>query len=273
MRAGTVRGRSHARLDTNNQDGLALLARPELLLAVVTDGCSQGAASEVGAQLGARVLRAGIARAYATATGPRRAERAFIRGVAHLLRTLRAARAAAALDDAPHPVAEQFLFTALVAMVTETEALIFGCGDGLFAVNGSAVALDSGPDNAPDYLGYRLAHARDFGGARPRRPRPRLLARCDLGQLSSLVIATDGATALDDARGANVNQTVFFGLDALVREPKLETNPSLLQKRLRAIREQTQVLDDDTTLVVIRRRTGAGDVATPLARAGVQGVA
>ena len=53
---GSVTGREHARLGRNNQDGVALAARDGLLVAVVTDGCSSGKWSEVGARLAARWL-------------------------------------------------------------------------------------------------------------------------------------------------------------------------------------------------------------------------
>lgn len=55
-RAASVAGRAHRRLGKNNQDAAAVSHGDGFTVAVVCDGCSSGAASEVGAKLGARFL-------------------------------------------------------------------------------------------------------------------------------------------------------------------------------------------------------------------------
>src|SRR5256885_1414853 len=54
--AGSVTGREHRRALRDGQDGFAIVARPRLTAAIVTDGCSSGKMSEVGARLGAAWL-------------------------------------------------------------------------------------------------------------------------------------------------------------------------------------------------------------------------
>src|SRR5436309_1465707 len=49
-------GTRHQAQGRNNQDALTFHAEPDLLLAVVADGCSSSPRSEVGAALGARWL-------------------------------------------------------------------------------------------------------------------------------------------------------------------------------------------------------------------------
>jgi len=53
--AGSVTGRDHRRAARDGQDGFALLvsAKANVVASVVTDGCSSGRTSEVGARLGA----------------------------------------------------------------------------------------------------------------------------------------------------------------------------------------------------------------------------
>src|SRR6185295_18687753 len=56
--AGTVTGRDHLRAKRDGQDGCAIVARPDLVAAIVTDRCSSGTKSEVGARLGAAWIAA-----------------------------------------------------------------------------------------------------------------------------------------------------------------------------------------------------------------------
>src|SRR4051812_18994859 len=49
-------GREHVRLHRNNQDAAAVRIRGDVTVAVVADGCGEGAKSEVGATLAAEFL-------------------------------------------------------------------------------------------------------------------------------------------------------------------------------------------------------------------------
>src|SRR3989344_5896211 len=53
---GTIIGSEHKRLGKNNQDASHTTVSPEALIAVVTDGCSASRHSEVGANIGARLV-------------------------------------------------------------------------------------------------------------------------------------------------------------------------------------------------------------------------
>jgi hypothetical protein len=132
-------------------------------------------------------------------------------------------------------LADAFLFTILGAVVTPREVVIFSAGDGLFAVNGSLHRIGPFPGNAPPYLGYAL-----LGGSTPSFT---VEHRCATTDLHTLLIATDGAEPLMAADAAP-----FWTDDAVF------SNPDALRRRLfRLTRPGGALLDDDTTMAVIRR--------------------
>lgn len=65
--AGSVTGRDHRRAHRDGQDGFALVATPKVTAAIVTDGCSSGPTSEVGARLGATWIAQRITRVFSSA--------------------------------------------------------------------------------------------------------------------------------------------------------------------------------------------------------------
>lgn len=231
---GSVAGREHRRLGRNNQDGYAITARRDRLVAVVTDGCSASPASEVGARLGALAIASWLlaapplagASASALAAGLGAALDALHRGVVSLLG-----------GTTERTVRDLLLFGFLAALVERDVLMILGLGDGLHQIGSSRTILDPGPDNAPAYAAYRLL-------PRSRLSREvRLEVRVHverLGPLERVLIATDGAASLGPH------------LDEIVHEPRYARNPTLLQRRLNALVQRPGLLADDTTVITIR---------------------
>jgi hypothetical protein len=116
-------GRDHQRIGRNNQDGAFATAT----IAVVTDGCSSQPQSEVGAQLGARFLGHWLSQQTALSESlPRHATDAL---AAFLQQT------SLQFGREIEPILERyFLFTFLAALRVGERAMIFGLGDGGFAV-------------------------------------------------------------------------------------------------------------------------------------------
>lgn len=231
---GTLPGAEHRRLSCNNQDGLAVRRGGGALVAAVTDGCSEGRFSEVGARLAAGWLAAdGLA--LIEEGGLDDLPERLCDALLARLEALAPARVRAAF------VAEYLLFTCLVAAVTDDRVLVFGLGDGVVACRrdgaGSIAALDAGVDNAPPYLGYRLLDpallSSDPGALAPA---VHLDGPADF---DALLIGTDGLPHLPEG-----------ALEGLLADPAHARNPSLLQKRLRA---SGRSLPDDTTAVLLRR--------------------
>jgi len=119
------------------------------------------------------------------------------------------------------------------AAVAPGRAWAFTLGDGLLAVNASVEHLGPFEDNAPPYLAYALC-----GPAAPPatafdvRPLPAPQ------ELTSIVLATDGAAPVD--------------LRPFLEDPRVLANPDMV-RRLLWMQGRQQPLEDDATLVVVRR--------------------
>jgi hypothetical protein len=235
---GTVVGRDHVLSGRNNQDAFCWSSDGGTAVAVVADGCGSGRYSEVGAQVGARLLAEALrARAACFDDEPAAVVLARVRlDVLARLRTLAAAmggRLSAVVSD-------YFLFTTLGFVATPAATVVFGIGDGVVAVNGAVRRLTA-PDNTPAYLGYALT-ASDFDEdalgfvVYERRP---------ADETETLLAGTDGAGDLPDLAD-------FWAQD------RYFANPFVVGRRLRQLGTPRGVpkmagLPDDTTLIVARR--------------------
>jgi hypothetical protein len=210
---GSVRGTEHARLGRNNQDAVAACARNARLAVAVADGCSEGAFSEVGARLVVRFL---THRACESARWGQELAAEVTDALVAWLYTL--ARGCGELEAF---VQEQLLTTFLCAVARGDEALVFGVGDGVVQVDGATRVLDSGPDNAPPYVAYRML---PLGGAP--------LTVHHEGPARRIALATDGMS-----HGLTLLDGAFDW-----------TNPHALQRRLNV----APGLFDDTTVALLR---------------------
>ncbi len=229
IRLASVPGREHTRLFRNNQDGAAARIDGDITCAVVTDGCSSGSSSEVGARLGARFLAQvlpGLAREHGLT--PKLAERACDALVAWLYGVARG------IDpELTSAVADQLLFTVLATVTQNGRAIVFGVGDGVWSVDGTTCSIDPGPENAPEYVGYRLV---------PAALMPRALRAVEihyLGCASRIALGTDGVGDWLRADAA--------ALDSVWSDPSVWKNPVHLERRVRVA-----ALHDDTTLVLLK---------------------
>jgi hypothetical protein len=242
--AGSVQGREHARLQRNNQDGVAVSVTPERIVAVVSDGCGSGRSSEVGARLGAAWIAAQLPRFADGAPDAATLGARLTDGLAGYLRLI-----ADGLGGTPDVLHDYLLFTFLAALVEPERTWVLGVGDGVVSVNGAASWLDAGPDNAPPYVAYRL-----LGDPRLAFV-PCVHHAGPTVDLHTLAIGTDGLADLEARKGEPLGDgQPQGGLAQLVDHPQHLVNPSLVHKRLCALGERHRRLRDDATLVVIRRR-------------------
>jgi len=218
-------GREHVRLGRNNQDGVFVTSRGDTTVAVVTDGCSSQPFSEVGARLGARAMAVMTAALVHVALED-------LPQVAcdHLSAWLERWVRAVEVDDATAVLEQYGLFTVLCAAQRGGECVVFGSGDGAVFVDGVLTRLDSGADNAPAYLGYRLRGA-------PVAPKVH-----HLGPARRVALATDGVDGW-------LTRTPT-ALATLLDDPLAWTNPAHLQRRLNVLNE-VERFTDDTTLAAL----------------------
>ena len=240
---GTVIGADHRRALRNNQDGLAFGRGDGWLVAAVTDGCSSGRASEVGAKLGAAYLVTLTLDVAPRALDAQAAAAGVASGMLDWLGDVASAFGTARREAA---IADMLLFTFLVVAVGPTRAFVLGVGDGVVSLNGLTLTLDAGESNAPPYIAYGL-----LGPA----PLPVVHVDVPADEVRTLAIATDGALELlSHAREPLADGAPQRALDQFEEDAAYTRNPSLVQKRLVVIGERNGRLHDDTTLAVVRRK-------------------
>ncbi len=230
--AAAVIGARHRRAERNGQDAVCVLVEGDVAVAVVCDGCSSGAASEVGARLGARwFAELALELADVRDRAPWEAARAA------LVTQLEQLVSANGVIDA-QLVRELALFTIVAAKITPAGAAVFALGDGAYAIDGKTRVLGPFPDNEPPYIAYDLlgapapAHFEAFD--RPRR----------------IAIATDGIEDLDGDFG--LFGAVTAHPDALRRKlVQLARNEELIAWDERRVIRTPARLQDDLAIAII----------------------
>jgi hypothetical protein len=148
-------------------------------------------------------------------------------------------------------------------VVTPEHTLVFSAGDGVWALNGHVHALGPFPGNAPPYLAYGLLPDSLVPFVRQ--------ALVPTSEVDSLMLGTDGVGDLARLAEAVVPEAgdIVGPLSQFWREERYFRNPDALRRRLSLLaRESVRVdpvshrlvrspglLPDDTTLVVLRRRS------------------
>lgn len=248
---GSVTGRSHALAGRCNQDAYAFRADGDRLVAAVCDGCGSGAHSEVGAQLGARLVTGMLLR--------RLVEGAALDDAAlwdalrlDVLAALRPAAVAAGASIAT-TVSDLLLFTIVGVAVSGDAGVVFAAGDGIAAIDGEVHRLGPFPGDAPPYLGYGLLEDTKAHGF--------TIVRTFAAGARHVLVGTDGAAALadiDDGRRLRElweTDRHFQNRDALRRTLALhnreEARPIWDERRFERRRG---LFEDDATVIVVRRR-------------------
>ncbi|ATB29411.1 protein phosphatase 2C domain-containing protein [Melittangium boletus] len=254
--AATVLGREHARAGRNNQDAFRTRASAHGLAAVVADGCGSGAASEVGARLGAwRAVDTALT-LLAEGVGP------DAPGFLSLLEAdLLGFLGGLVGQLGPEAVGDALLFTLVGAVCTPEHVLVFAAGDGLWALNGEVHRLGPFPGNAPPYLAYGVLRP-GLVGLKPLALRP-------TEAVDSLLLGTDGVADLLDLSETRLpdRDEPVGPLSQFWREDRYFSHPDALRRRLSLLNREAVradfparrlvrapgLLGDDTTLVVLRR--------------------
>jgi len=256
---GTVMGRSHALSERGNQDAYTWLSRPRSLVAAVCDGCGSGAHSEVGAQLGARLVVEGLSRRLAEGA-PLDAPELWASLRDDVLGALRGV-ALAMGGRLAETVSEYFLFTVVGVAFAGERGCVFASGDGVLAVDDELTRLGPFPGNEPPYLGYGLLE----------RPAGLDVVRTfEAAAVRSVLVGTDGAADMEDvaARAVPGGGGEVGPLAQFWREDRHFQNRDSIRRRLaqinrdvirpvwdeRRLARQPGHLGDDATVVVVRRK-------------------
>jgi hypothetical protein len=213
---GSIPGRAHVGSGNllngkNNQDGFVLEVFDDCIIALVQDGCSSGAHSEVGAKVGAKILsrliydsiRSGALPAVATADD---ASLQLERIRRRLLSRLKLIAESLKMPNCICPnqskckcgekklVHDFLLFTTVGLIVMPSRTIIFSLGDGMYALNDRIEELGPFPNNAPPYVAYSLFP--NLFAVNQELLRYKIHAVIPTQQLNSAMVATDGLKEL-----------------------------------------------------------------------------
>lgn len=269
--SGSVTGTSHRFAGRSNQDGSCIIRHPDHIIAVVTDGCNDGAHSDVGAKLGARMIASGLDEWLRNDTGwdvppphdPHEmvndVRRDVLVAMTHLLTTM-----GAGIDerDVRHATVVDFLlFTVVAVIMTSSRFVLAKIGDGRAMVNGHDIDLGKYSGNAPPYLGYALTRTKMPQAATSFR----VMVDRPTYEVQSWLIGTDGCDALAAAEGQpfpsrQPTSRVVVPIREMCEADRFYGNADAVRRYLTLAnggvgpqRVDGGLLDDDTTLVMGRR--------------------
>lgn len=258
--AGSAIGKEHIALGKNNQDAYYIRTSPAGIIAVICDGCSQGESSEVGAKIFSRAFanylnnfinEPASSSIFANLDNlTRQVHRFFISNLS-LCQTI------IGMDHSM--VVKDFLqFTTIAAIVTPSQTIVFSIGDGVVSVNKDIISIDpylGNGRNEPPYVGYLITDSTI--PLKELSPKVHYILPTDV--IESVIIATDGAKDI-------IKNAATVGPLHQFLDNKYFSNPYNLTRRLnvmnmshqfpdweqRVIKKTSGVLEDDTTIVVIR---------------------
>lgn len=277
---GSVTGRDHILAGRNNQDAYVVTSNGEITVAVVCDGCSgkdqtEGKYSEVGALLSAKFLSVAFfdsARLWTEIWNSAYQQSASFFPYAEPVRKDVIARLHALAEHMGSSmtvvVKNYFLFTAVAAIITPYRTWIYSIGDGVYAVNGEFTQIGPFPDNMPPYLAYGGMVNSSISQDLTVFNLHKSMATADI---KSLMIGTDGVIDFHAAAEKNIpgKQELLGPVSQFWTEDKYMTNPDQIRRRLvlanreyavadweqRMIRKEVGLLHDDTTIIVMRRKS------------------
>ena len=267
--SGTITGFDHVISSKNNQDGLAIYADDDQLIAAVCDGCSGSKKAEVGSNIAARLivnlLRDNHSLYYEDARALERLKDDFLIGLCNVAKELD--------TNYRQVLIEYFQFTTVVMVLNriQNKLWIFSIGDGAIAVNGEFVDLGPFPDNAPPYVVYNMLDT-SLAQDNPELLDFRLNYELELDELQSAMIGSDGVIDLVNISEHKMpgkqtlvgplsqfweNDLFFRNRDALRRKLVLTSRESIKLDRSTTpfgLRKEPGLVPDDTTMFIIRRK-------------------
>ncbi len=273
--SASVQGSKHYARGMNNQDAFHVTSTDTLSLGIVADGCSRSGIysshTEVGAHMGSALLAA------------------CIRQHEHLFDTL---DSKAWLDIVYRSLIEKvqqilwisksdiqwivnhWEFSILGYVISPTKTVIFGCGDGIYSLNGTRKTIGPFANNEPPYLLFSLFKSP------PESIDPSLLTftlheELPTAELQELWVGTDGVEYLYDMtklKSDNLHYP-FITIENLMNDQKVfEKQPNdeynlyptrVLEKftkekmKIDYQKQDTKksggILHDDTTVILVKR--------------------
>ncbi|EKD66614.1 MAG: hypothetical protein ACD_49C00029G0042 [uncultured bacterium (gcode 4)] len=273
---GSIIGRDHRRINKNNQDAYEVIEDDNYIIATVCDGCSDAQASEVGANIICRMLDAKMAEKIENLTFNLAYALDLDEVIRDFLEELRKecikeiVRISSSLNkNYLVGIKDFFLATIVSVIVTREVSFAFSIGDGVIIINGEPYIIGPFPDNEPPYIAY--------GAVEPDRVRVakelyrfKVVKVMPTSELKSILIGSDGVEDICDNEKSNIpgKNELVGPISQFWENDKFFSNSSLLGRKLnlmnadstkidweeKRVQREQGLLQDDTTMVVIRRR-------------------
>lgn len=263
---GSITGTDHVKAgqpgSVNNHDAYAWdFLENNGVVSVVCDGCSTGKHSEVGAKIASKIIIKILKDELSSIDNSLGLNGLNWQRIKQLILGQLSTIAYSMGGSLSKTVNDYFLFTVIGTIITESEVLVFNCGDGVYILNDEVHEIGPFSDNAPPYFMYNLVGSSliksdsvllDF-------QHEMLISRSGV---ESLIIGTDGLMDLVQIEGrllpSNLSQEVKPVSHFL--EKKFFKNSDMVNRTLRIINREfvesnkirSGLLRDDTTLVVIK---------------------
>lgn len=270
----SVLGTRHLKLGRNNQDSYTWIKTPNYIIAIVCDGCSSGAESEVGSKIVAPLFAQTLAN-YLSKPHAGMSDENFLRHdwLWHNVRQDVLARIrvlAQSMDEnLIATICKYFLCTVIGCVITPTTTCIFGCGDGIYYLNGTLKVIGPFSGNQPPYLAYGITGSHTHNGNIQFSDIHRHII-CPTDEVESVVIGTDGVEDLEKSADQNIpgreekvglmsqfwTDELYFSNPEWMRNVLTTLNT---EKRKPLWKEETLMkypglLPDDTTLIVLKNK-------------------
>lgn len=195
-RGGTILGRDHAQRGKNSQDGFAIktiqVEGQEIVVAVVSDGCSGSTKSEVAANLLPAFATNYICQLLTFSVPISQIPTALYPAVVSYLRNVASQVPFAKQEELVDFVKNYLLATIVGCLVSENESVIFHAGDGIVAINDDITVIDY--DDKSPYVAYHLVPETDLVVPKVSRPNSFTTVPVNNFDLKNITIASDGFT-------------------------------------------------------------------------------
>lgn len=269
--AGSVPGTSHITRMKNNQDAMKWYADENMIVAVVSDGCSASNEkntphyNEIGSHILSNICLKTIVQ-YVKLYGNEVLQWQYLwdRVTSDILSQVKTITSAMD-DDFTAAARTYFQATLMGYIITAEKTIVFGCGDGVYAINGDITIVTPPADgNYPPYIIYSLIGSSVYSFNDDAIRLQQIDIR-DTDTIESICIGTDGVVDLINASEKNIpgQLTPAGGFEKLWTDTTYITNPFWLQNRLslyntaKAKRESDNsivihkgLLQDDTTIIL-----------------------
>lgn len=237
----------------NNQDSFYWVNADNVLIAVVSDGCSSSAHSEVGAKIGCRLVANHLSDWFSHfgSDDPEAIRLPYLWEVVRVTVLEDICKVVCGMGGIPHRIIKDyFLFTVMGVMMGKGLCVLFSIGDGFSMLNKTIFELGVYPKNEPPYMMYGAMQDK-LENPTPELYKFQINAVWFMDSIDHVVIGSDGVSDhLMKVPGFDISE--FWTNDNYFR------NSDLVRRRLAVINKTNFVnvrgpLKDDTTLVVIRR--------------------